>query len=78
MPGLHMSRTIPPETLTQARNLFDDGASQSEIQRTTGLSRETLRKHFPGQGWTYQEGGEFRQLIKDQPRKGHHEPANHP
>lgn len=59
-----MNRIIPTETLTQAERLFEDGASQSEIHRTTGLSRETLRKHFPGKGWTYRQGGEFRQLTR--------------
>jgi len=55
------------ELLNQAADLFNDGASQREVCRTTGLARETIRKHFPGRGWTYVEGGEFRQLIKRTP-----------
>jgi len=47
-----------------AERLLTDGASQREVQRTTGLARETLRKHFPGQGWTFIEGGKFRALTK--------------
>ncbi|MCO4257370.1 hypothetical protein [Pseudarthrobacter cellobiosi] len=62
-----MSYTPPPpapERLQQAADLFADGASQREVQRTTGLARETLAKHFPGRGWTYKEGGDFRALTK--------------
>ena len=56
-----------PEQIAHAAKLFADGASQREITRTTGLARETLRKNFPGQGWTYREGGKFRALTKDTP-----------
>lgn len=52
------------ERLKQAARLLEDGASQHEVQRTTGLARETIRKHFPGQGWTHVEGGKFRVLTK--------------
>jgi hypothetical protein len=57
---------LPPsaEQLAKAGQLLRDGASQREVTRTTGIARETLRKHFPGQGWTFIEGGEFRQLTK--------------
>lgn len=53
-----------PEQIDHARRLLNDGASQREVQRTTGIARETLRKHFPGRGWTYVEGGDFRALTK--------------
>ena len=52
-----------PEQLAQAADLFADGASQREVQRTTGISRETLRQRFPQNGWSYKEGGDFRALI---------------
>lgn len=51
--------------IEQAAQLFDDGASQKEVQRTTGLARETLAKYFPGRGWTYKDGGDFRALTKN-------------
>lgn len=57
----------PPATqqeLDAAAALFADGASQREVTRTTGIARETLRKHFPGQFWTYRDGGKFRALNK--------------
>lgn len=53
-----------PEQLKQAAELFADGASQREVQRTTGISRETLRAKFPRTGWTYREGGDFRALTR--------------
>ena len=57
----------PPELLRRAADLLSDGASQREVQRTTGIARDTLRKYFPGKGWTYVEGGKFRALTKGAP-----------
>lgn len=57
--------TTTAERLATAAELLRDGASQREVQRTTGLARETLRKHFPRQGWTFIEGGKFRALTKN-------------
>jgi hypothetical protein len=61
-----MRRGIPvtQEVLDRAGALLQDGASQREVTRTTGIARETLRKYFPGQGWTFKEGGDFRALTK--------------
>ena len=61
-----MTAKLPPspERLAHAARLLADGASQREVQRTTGIARETLRKYFPGKGWTYVQGGEFRALTK--------------
>lgn len=48
-----------PEKLEQARRLVEDGASYHEAEKTTGLSRHTIRDHFPGLGvrpedqWVY-------------------------
>lgn len=63
------SRNAPvsEERLQKAARRFEDGASQREVCRTTGIGRGQLRKYFPGHGWTYVEGGEFRQLTKDSP-----------
>jgi hypothetical protein len=65
---MQLKRPPSPERLEQARQLLADGASQREVQRTTGIARETLRKHFPGQGWTFVQGGEFtfRNFLTDQ------------
>lgn len=59
------TRTALQELLNKAAALYEDGASQREITRTTGLARNTLRKHFPGHGWTFNEGGKFRALTRD-------------
>lgn len=59
-----MKRPPTPEELNLAGQLLADGASQREVQRTTGIARETLRKHFPGRVWTFVEGGKFRALTK--------------
>jgi hypothetical protein len=52
------------ERLARAGQLLEDGASQQEVIRTTNVARETLAKYFPGQKWTYQQGGEFRALTR--------------
>lgn len=52
------------QRLQKAAELFADGTSQTEISRTLGMSRDTLRKYFPGQGWTYKQAGEFRALTR--------------
>ncbi len=59
-----LKRPPTPEHLAAAAQLLQDGASQREVQRTTGIARETLRKHFPNKGWTFIEGGQFRALTK--------------
>ena len=61
-----LKRPPSPERLQQAARLIADGASQREVQRTTGLARETIRKHFPGKGWTFVEGGRFRALTRNE------------
>lgn len=59
-----LKRPPAPELLNQAADLLNDGASQREVCRTTGIHRATLRKYFPGKGWTYVEGGDFRALTR--------------
>ena len=61
-----LKRPPSPERLQQAARLIADGASQREVQRTTGLARETIRKHYPGKGWTFVEGGRFRALTRNE------------
>jgi len=61
-----LKRPPSPELLERAAQLLADGASQRETTRTTGIARETLRKHFPGNGWSYVEGGRFRALTRNE------------
>lgn len=55
---------IPQEELDRAAALFEDGASQREVHRTTGIARGTLRKYFPGKVWTFAEGGDLRWIQR--------------
>lgn len=61
-----MNRKPPatPEQLQHAAQLLADGASQKETHRTTGISRTTLRKYFPGQAWTSAQSGEYAALVR--------------
>lgn len=64
-PGARPKRAAcTPAELDQARLMLEDGASMREVTRTIGISKTTLRAKFPGQGWTYKEAGEFRQIIR--------------
>lgn len=56
-PKLKRMATI--EKLEQAKKLFENGASQQEVQRKTGMSRTTIRRYFPGQGWTHKQAAEY-------------------
>lgn len=52
-----LTRPRPPEPLTsalfeRAKALLDDGASYFEVQRTIGVSHNTIRRHIPGYEYT--------------------------
>lgn len=53
--GVARPVAVDQAALARAAELLADGASYAETRRTTGLDRETLRRHFPGQGWTQAE-----------------------
>jgi len=59
-----MRNKIGQEELDRAEAMLRDGASQREVAATTGISRVTLRRYFPGMGWTFKEGGDFRAMTK--------------
>ena len=40
----------------EALRLLDDGCSATETARTVGVSIHSILKHFPGRGWTRQQG----------------------
>lgn len=44
-----------PEKLNAAKVLLDDGASYTEVARTLGMCKKTLRRHFPGRGYTQEQ-----------------------
>jgi DNA-binding NarL/FixJ family response regulator len=51
---------VTPEWKARVEALLDDGCSIREAARTMECRKETVSRHFPGRGWTYREGGEFR------------------
>lgn len=60
-------RTYPypwPEKLAKIEAMLDDGASYREVMRTLHVDDGTLRKYFPGRGWTQQQAGQFSVLIQ--------------
>lgn len=60
---------VNPETMDRARRLVEDGASVTEIKRTTGLARETILKYFPGSAWTCQQAGTHGAVIRHMERR---------
>lgn len=51
-----VGRPISPERLALAKECLDDGWPYVEITRTHGISGPTLRKYFPGRGWSVKQG----------------------
>lgn len=66
-----IAKTPPPrltdEELTTARNLLEDGAPYGEVARTLKRDCFTIRKHFPGMGWT--RGGTEGHIIRQANQK---------
>lgn len=50
---------LTTDELDTIRALLDDGAPAKEAARTVGCSDRTVRKHFPGRGWTARQTAEF-------------------
>jgi DNA invertase Pin-like site-specific DNA recombinase len=57
-------KPIPAERMAQVRSMFDDGASKAEVVRTMHVSRQTLARYFPDDGWTPTEGGEYAAMVR--------------
>lgn len=57
--GSVAARRIAPERLALAKKCLDEGWPFIEITRTHGIGAKTLRRHFPGQGWTPKEGAQL-------------------
>lgn len=57
---------ITAERLAAARQLFEDGASITEVVRTTRMARETLIKYLPdvAQPWSFTDCGSHGALIR--------------
>ncbi len=47
------------ERLALFEKLIDEGWSFSQIQQTHRVDHKTLKKYFPGRGWTLTEGAKL-------------------
>lgn len=54
-----MATRMTPERLELVKKCLEDGWSQIEIYRTHKVSPMTIRRHFPGSGWTLKEGAQL-------------------
>lgn len=66
MPILPENASVPAsqERLEAARLMLEDGVSHKDISRTLHMTRETLRRHFPGTAWTTQQSGRLAQMVR--------------
>jgi DNA-binding CsgD family transcriptional regulator len=54
--GLGRNRhPLTDEQRARAQSLLADGASQAEVARSVGCSKEQIRRAFPGQCWTTEQ-----------------------
>lgn len=54
---------LTDEQVQRAEELLDDGASNLEVARTIGCDERTIRRRFPGRGWTKQQAAEHSALL---------------
>lgn len=55
----------PQEMHDAVDAMLADGSSFAEIQRTLKVSQHFLRDHWPGQGWTPQQGMAHRRALRE-------------
>jgi len=53
-----------PAKLAEIRAMVEDGCSNREIERTTGVSSKAVKRNFPDSGWTAAESGRFGMLVR--------------
>lgn len=56
--------TVRRDWVPLARELLEQGMSQQDVAATLGASRAEVSRHFPGMGWTRQEGVAYRNMKK--------------
>ena len=54
-----MAANMTAERLDLVKTCLEDGWSQVEIYRTHRVAPTTIRRHFPGSGWTLKEGAQL-------------------
>ena len=55
---------LTPEQKALAKEMLEDGASYAEVGRTVGRHASTVKKHFPGYGWTVQQCVEWSVFVR--------------
>jgi hypothetical protein len=56
---------LTDERLANIERMIEDGMSFKEIHRTEGVDMETMKKYFPGRGWTHAQAAEYRRMLRD-------------
>lgn len=59
VPSPRSAWRVSPEWKARVEALLEDGTSLAEAARTVGCNDVTMRRHFPGRGWTKEQAGEF-------------------
>lgn len=64
--GLTGNRTsrLTPERKARIEKMLDDGWSFAEITRTEGSDFNTLKRHFPGRQWTWEQRLEYLRTLR--------------
>lgn len=63
-----VGRPADPEKLAMAAELVEQHASIGEIHRTTGLHKDTIKRHFPNAGQDPREWMELWGQIRNKPK----------
>lgn len=56
--------SLTPERKALVQQCLADGWSQVEIYRTHRVHPKTVRKYFPGSGWTLKQGAQLGYLVR--------------
>lgn len=65
--GANVGRPQAPLTETELRTaatLLDEGCPYSEVARTIGRAPRSIRRYFPGRGWSPSESGCFAVAVR--------------
>ena len=55
---------LTAEQIDHARQMLIDGASYAEVARTIGCNKETVRRRFPGRGWTREQSYDYLRTLR--------------
>lgn len=61
--------TMTSEMVARAATMLDDGASYAEVARTLGVDLSSIKRRFPGRGWTRQQCGQWSMFNRYQVRE---------